>query len=486
MNYSTDSFIIDIGQFLQTIMFKAPYINGSPLDYNQTKRIFNAVHESVFNSVFPWANINNHPMDVIEEVYQGFQIRAIVDGHVYQYLGQDDQGKPQYSNPIKYDVSNRPRIRSSFQTERDLPVVSTPGTYYLVGGEFLEEQWVTYLTHMVLEPIGIELKKAILRHAGTRRKHEWHFDYVSNGIFYQLASTKPSVVAPTINRLSEQELINQVILDLQAPPKRNPLLNDQQLLAQFREQLENGVLPAPKRPEVSYTVDIREYGNDEKMQQVYQHAVGLLNHPSSHGAKLNITVTYTVQGYFDKLVTFINQFIEMHRLDIVVGFKPDWSSPLPVISKQVQPVVDHTALIGDKLRQLRQAIVKSNRISDNQALELQSLAPELYRMGFTPNDLAELMNVDDPTLRFYGKDPMLIDQNVIMMCMAIDRYLDGPALPKVMVQQPMVQEVPLAAVNMNGLLRQELQEKLNRIDPSEPAYVEILQRIQNLGTEAPR
>lgn len=487
MNYNTDSFIIDAGHFIQTIMFKAPYINGAPLDYSKTKRIFNALHESVFNSIFPWANINNHPLTAIEEAYEGYQLRSIVDGYVYQYLGKDNQGKPQYSSPIPYAPKEH-NVWGQFESEEELPVNSTPGALYLVGGEFAAEQWVTYLVHSVLEPIGIELKKAILRHAGTRRKFEWHFEYVSNGIFYTLASAKPAVIEQPARQLSEFDQINRAILAQQAVPtlKLNNM-SDYRLVEQALQALHQ---PAVKqRPETSFTVDIRPYANEEQFNKVLIDAAGLLGTPKVQGSKLTITVTYTVQGYFDKLVTFINQFIETNRLDIVVVVKSDWARPIveatPVVDHYMQGVMQKTASVNAQLKTLRQDIVKANRITELQGRELAQLAPELFRMVITPNDMAELMNVDDPTMRFYGKDPMLLDQPVLMMCLAIDRYTDGPALPQQVAVPQVEQAVPLAAVNMNGLLIQELQGRLAALDPNdkdyEKRYRDIIASLAKLG-----
>lgn len=491
MNYNTDSFIIDAGQHLQTIMFKAPRINGVPLDYHQTKIIFNALHESVFNSIFPWANINNHPMTAIEEVYKDFRLITTVDGYVYQCLGQDSQGNAQYSNAISYDRdSHQHQIRDTFLSESELPSQAVQGSLYMVGGDITPEQWVNYLVYSVLEPIGVELKKAILVHAGTRRKFEWHFEYVSNGVFYTLASSRPAIVQQKVTPLTEYELINQTILNQQERqlPKQDIHLSDHQVLERALLALRQ---PKPvQRPMTTFNVDIRPYANDAQFAQVLQHAVGLLSNPNIQGTHLKIVVTYTVQGYFDKLVNFINQFIETNRLDIVASVKGDWvRDPVTTVSPvdhQMQHIANNQASIQDKLLEIRRLIVKANNVTDLQGRELHDLAPELFGMGFTPSDMAELMNVEDPTLRFYGKDPMLINQNVLMMCLAIDRYLEGPALPQVVAAPKPAMEIPLASLNMNGLLVQELQAKLaalNKADANyEKMYRDIIVRLAKLST----
>jgi len=487
VNYNADSFIIDAGQHIQTIMFKAPTMNGKPLDYAQTMLIFNALHESVFNSIFPWANINNHPMTAIEKVYQDFRLFAMVDSFVYQCLGQDDQGVAQYSKPIPYDKAQHQHyIRDRFQSEYELPASSVVGSLYLVGGDIAQEPWVTYLIHSVLEPIGLELSKVIMRHAGTRRKFEWHFEYVSNGVFYTLASSRPAIVQQKVTPLSEHELINRAVLAQLSSqlPKRNMLLSDLEYIQRAFDQ------PAVvKRPVRNFTVDITPYTNDATFQEVINNAATLLSDKQSQGSQLKFTVTYSVQGYFDKLVSFINQFIETNRLDVTASVKGEWVRPaiqaVAHIDPRAQLVANQTASVQEKLQKIRQQIVNTNNITELQARELNSLAPEIFGMGFTPNDMAELMNVDDPTLRFYGKDPMLLGQNVLMICLAIDRYLEGPALPQVVPVHKPTTEIPLASVNMNGLLIQELQTRLARLDPNrddyEKARLELLNALAKLG-----
>lgn len=489
MNYSTDTFIIDVGQYLQTIMFKAPYINGKPLSYDQTRMLFNAVHESIFNSIFPWANINNHPFDAIEKVYENFQIRNIVDGDVYQYLGEDNQGNPQYSKPIPYArEQHHGCITASYQTERELPVRAPLGSFFLVGGDTVTEQWVVYLIQSILEPIGLELKNAILRSAGTRRKFEWHFEYVSNGIFYQIASSKPAVIS--IHKpVSEYELVNRAVLNEQAKPGI-PLysqMSDHQALEAALKQLTQ---MKPVVHESKFTVDLRPYSSVEQFGNVLQQAVSLITNPNLQGSKVNIVVTYTVEGYFNKLVSFINQFIEDKQLNVVVSFKADWIRPttqaIPSADHRVTTLVNQMDEKAEQLRQIRFKIVKDNHISELQGVELMKTAPELYRMGFTPQDMAELMNVDDPTMRFYGKDPMILDQHVIMMCMAIDRYLEGGTLPQAVPVSKPVSEIPLAALNMNNLLIQELQQRLLSLDPNDKDYAKlyngIVAQLSKLGS----
>lgn len=487
MNYNADSFIIDAGQHIQTIMFKAPTMNGAPLSYPQTMLIFNALHESVFNSIFPWANINNHPITAIEEVYKDFRLITTVDGFVYQCIGQDDRGIAEYSKPIPFDKTQHQHyIRDRFESEHDLPAQALPGAVYLVGGDITQEPWVTYLLHSVLEPIGLELSKTIVRHAGTRRKFEWHFEYVSNGVFYTLASSRPAIVKQKVTPLSEYELINRAVLAhlSNQVPKRNALLSD---LEYIQRTFDQPVVPT--RPVRNFTVDIRPYTNDEAFQQVIHHAAGLLSDKESQGSQLKFTVTYSVQGYFDKLVNFINQFIETNRLDISASVKGDWVRPaiqaISAVDHRSQLVDNQNASLQDKLEQIRQQIVKANTITELQGRELNDLAPELYRMGFTPSQMAELMNVDDPTLRFYGKDPMLLSQNVLMMCLAIDRYLEGPALPQVIPVHKPTTEIPLASVNMNGLLIAELQERLAKLDPNDPelakSRADLIAALAKLG-----
>lgn len=488
MNYSTDSFIIDAGQHIQTIMFKAPTMNGAPLSYPQTMLIFNALHESVFNSIFPWANINNHPMTAIEEVYKDYRLCTVVDGVVYQCLGLDERGMAQYSKQIPYDSElHKPYIRDCFQSEHELPAVSQPGAMYLVGGDITHEPWVTYLIHSVLEPIGLELTKVIMRHAGTRRKFEWHFDYVSNGVFYTLASSRPAIVQQKVTPLSEHELINRAVLAQLTSqlPKRNTLLSDLEYIQRAFDQ------PAVvTRPRHNFTVDITPYTNDAAFQEVIHHAVSILSSPTYHGSQIKFIVTYSVQGYFDKLVNFINQFIETNRLDISASVKGEWVRPAihavpQIVDHRLQQLAVQNASVQEKLQEIRQLIVKANAVTELQGRELNDLAPEIFKMGFTPNDMAELMNVDDPTLRFYGKDPMLLDQNVLMLCLAIDRYLEGPALPQVIPVHAPPAEIPIASLNMNGLLIQELQMRLAKLDPArddyEKARTDILQALAKLG-----
>lgn len=158
---------------------------------------------------------------------------------------------------------------------------------------------------------------------------------------------------------------------------------------------------------------------------------------------------------------------------------------ISAVDHRSQLVDNQNASLQDKLEQIRQQIVKANTITELQGRELNDLAPELYRMGFTPSQMAELMNVDDPTLRFYGKDPMLLSQNVLMMCLAIDRYLEGPALPQVIPVHKPTTEIPLASVNMNGLLIAELQERLAKLDPNNPelakSRADLIAALAKLG-----
>jgi hypothetical protein len=451
---------------------------------SKPKLLFNAVHESIFNSIFPWANINNHPMTAIEEVYKDFQLRTLVDGSLYQYLGQDDQDKPQYSQPLPYNPKTNPvAIRGTYQSERELPARQPVGSYFLVGGDYVHEQWVMYLLHNILEPIGVELKKSILRLAGTRRKNDWHFDYVSNGIFYTMMSNKASVIQVTRHEPSEHELVNQAVLNQQMGPKRNLSLSESQLLAQALEQLSKGTTPVPARKELKFNVDIRQFSGEDRFDEVYQNAVALLLDPKSQGAKLIIVVAYAVEGYFNKLVNFINHFIETQKLDIVVKFEGVWEAPIittiPVVDQRMQAVIDGMNATHDKLREIRQLIVKANHISAFQHNELQQIAPQLYQTKINVQDMAEIANAEDPTALFYGKDPMVIDQDVMMMCLAIDRYLDAGKLPPVVQQRPM-QDIPIAAVNMNQLQCQELESKIARINPGDALYTPLLNKLMAL------
>lgn len=415
MNYSTDNFVIDVGQYIPTIMFRAPLINGSPINHEQTYCIFAAIHDEIFNEIFPWASINNGIEQALTKVYPGYDLFGVGQPTYWKYgaLGYE-----------LFTPGNAPFNYVEIKPGHGLPSKPPANTICKRPGVRVYAEWLNAFVNTVLAGIHNRLRDEIYRFVGTAANYEWHFEYVTNGIFYTKASKEPLNIlqGQPVIALTDEEKAQQAILEL-------PVI-------QPRQQLRN---------EFVVNVDIRSHSSDELMRDVYLSAQQMLSQRQVLGTRLTFNITYHAKGYYDKLEKFIRQCIEMNNLDVQVSFVQNWIDPIKtkantpqqermLVSSYLSDLKD-IAKDLDRVNELRTQIIRNNEVAQWQCKELILIAPEIFSKRISNEELAMAVNMTDwgTDLRGHRIDALSLSAVVVGVVVAIDRYLkalqDSETLP---------------------------------------------------------
>ncbi|ANJ65025.1 hypothetical protein SPECIALG_214 [Erwinia phage vB_EamM_Special G] len=428
MNYSTDNFIIDVGQYIPTIMFRAPYLNGKPLTHEQTYCIFAAIHDEIFNETFPWAHINNSLETALATVYADYPLFTLGEPRYWRFGHNGYEIYRPTQNGFNY--MDAPHGR--------LPQNPPRGSIFKIAGGRVYAEWLSAFVTNTLFGIRNRLHDELLRFVGTAADYEWHFEYVSNGIFYTKVSKNPLVTQPVhikLQAMTEAEQIQQAISDL--PDVRQPTVGNA----------------------VAVNLDIRAHSSLERIPEVCGYLQQLIMHAQQHHAPLEVKVIYHSKTYYDKVVSFARGFIEQYQLPVKLAFKEQWvdlqqAHPASLGAVSVSsdiPSIKDIERDHDRLREIRTQLIRNNALSPWLTQELLAIAPGLFSKKISDEEMFTAMMTTDWGVNNKGRrvDATRLNPMVIGAVISIDRQLEGEALPQ--VTQPQHQLHVLHEINWNNV-----------------------------------
>lgn len=405
MNYNLNSFVLAIGEHLASITRAAPWINGQPITHEQAYAILSGVHEELFNEMFNWANIDNSVMNALDQVYQGFQVFAqgkpkfLVHRHgEWQIIKEVDPAE-------QYRLTWLP-IGSGLPSNADKSYI-----YGVAGGRTLSD-WMKPFVTETLDYVRYMLRNQLSQYLGTSLNYEWYYEYTSNGIIYNkqgLATINHHIThdAP----VTEQEMINEAI----------------------------SMLPPVGYGNEHLLIDISNSENTEGIaflsQQLQRMLIDCFNRASMTGKqRIDIDVKYTKQIYFEKVRSMIASFtdhlqvsfnvhpikVESHSDLLTKAFKQ-----LAVDFKSMTPESAHqSSELANQLTVIRDRIVRRNGVSQSDALEIYSLAPELHQASINSTEIARVCS--DSTLWYLvgGVNPTTLNQSALVPALVLGNYID--------------------------------------------------------------
>lgn len=412
MNYSSNTFVISIGEHLTAIAFQAPWMNGQPLNHGQAYMILAGLHEELFNEMFPWANIDNSLHAAIERVYEGFA--ALVPAKPTMWVHQRGEWALASTPPAGYNVVN-------ISHGHGLPKTPHPHTAYLVHGGRTYDKCFDQFMDTTIAHIRWCLRTELNKYLGTKRDYEWYYEYTGNGITYT-RQDRAVISYVSAEPTTELELLNQEI----------------------------SLQPKLERPTNAYVaINLAEHesrgGYDRTTGETMPDKFGVLL--SSLPAVVNQLAMDAMQSGTMKaevFVRYVNPVFLREVCDQISYLSDHLPVKFMVRSEQVQvglaPVAQRvdralhqrsfdqvyreTAELAGKLTVIRDRIARRNNVTELDIREVNSLDKNILNATVHYEDMYVSVNNREHWYKFGDNNPAELQQTVIATCLLLSNYID--------------------------------------------------------------
>lgn len=410
MNYNSNTFVISIGEHLTAIAYQAPWMNGQPINHGQAYMILCALHEELFNEIFPWAKIDNSLQDAIAQVYQGFQALVPRPPRLWRHNGHEWQMVNTATGPV-VDVP----------LHGGLPKQPQNNTTYRVHGGLTYDQCFNQFIDGTLAHIRWALRTEINKYMGTYRDYEWYYEYAGNGITYT-RQNKAVINYVNVEPETEVEFLQQEINALPKPEQLTPAY----VMINLAENETRG-------------------GFDKTTGEVFPDKFGALMHGLP--AVINQLITHATQVGVMKaeiMIRFVNPTFLREMCDYIEHYTRNLPVKFMIRSEQVQlglaPVANHVdrvlqqrsldhvqreaSELAAKLTVIRDRIARRNNVSELDLREINSLDNTIVSTNVSYDDMYVSVNNRGYWYKFGNNDPAELQQPVIAMCLLLSNHID--------------------------------------------------------------
>lgn len=433
MNHNQNTFVISVGEHLAAITYAAPWMNNQPINYAQAYLILSAVHEELFNEMFSWAKIDNSVEQALHLVYQGFEILVQGKPKLFKRRGHDWE----IVNAKALSVTNGV---IDVEAGARLPRDPQDNVIYRVHGVRSYSSWIAGFVDHILVNIKSALRIIMQRHMGTSLNYEWWYEYVGNGIMYtRQKKAVDSYVQPELPE-SEQEYINSEINLMRNAPETAVLditrFETAEGWPQLQQQLPAMIMSWYSRamernqPSIQILVKYHNPANLCSTEELIKCIVQRLPIPT------------TVQSEQIQLQVDLRQTAKesMHR----------HMTEQSIMANNRQLVINATVLT-----KIRDRIVRRNRVSATDIIEIDSIDQALSSTLVTNQELYDAVNNRVNWYKFNNVNPAELDQTVVGAAIALSNYIDMlngnvPSNTPIPVYKVRAEKQPLAVIPLYG------------------------------------
>ena len=411
MNYNLNTFVIAIGEHLATIAYNAPWMNNQPINHGQAYRIFSALHEELFNEIFPWARIDNSVQEAVAEVYTGYAALVAAKPKLWRQQAG--------SWVMVSDSAAMGAQVIDLQPGQGLPRYAVNNALYRVHGGKSYADWLSNFVDNTLGHVRWSLRNELNKYLGTSRNYEWYFDYSGNGILYtrqgmadvkyiqpELPTTEIETIHQEIAYLpkAEEPIRDVMIVDLtgsESRGSRGSVDKFAALLQQVPKMVSDFCYHILTKGAQRGEILIR-YRNPLFMQDLAEALAQLIR---------NVPVQLTIKS---EQITV--------QSDILSHAEESMKRALAERSLAVIEQQDHQ--IAEQLRVIRDRIVKRNGVTDLDISEINSLDNTLLTQAHYNDDAYSAVRDPRQWYKFNNVDPTELQQPVVALALLLSNHID--------------------------------------------------------------
>lgn len=443
MNYNTNTFVISIGEHLSAIAFNAPWMHGQPIQHGQAYMILCALHEELFNEIFPWANINNSLQETIAKVYEGFSALVPAKPSLFIHRGGD------WTLTTERDVQGLPRI--NLQAGQGLPGTPPSNVVYCVQGARTYDQCFNQFIDGTLVHVRWALRADINKYLGTQRDYEWYFEYNGNGIVYT-RHDKAVLNYPNPEPETEVDLIMREI-DLQ--PKLRPK-TPAYVAINLAEHETRGGLDKTTNEILPDKFAALMGAIPGVLNQLYMKAM------NSGARQAEISILFVNPMFLRELCDFIQQqtmnlpvkfLIKTEQVQIGVPSHTGVAVHRAFQERSIQEMNRQQDKLAEDLSVIRDRIARRNTVTTLDMEDIRNLAPQLLNDAVVYDDVYVSVNNRAHWYKFADQNPEDLQHPVIGMCVLLSNYIDTLTGHSVTTHQqptptfqPRAEDVPIGVV----------------------------------------
>lgn len=432
MNYNLNTFVISTGEYLAALSHSAPWMNSQPINHGQSYMILSAIHEELFNEIFPWANIDNTIQQAIGRVYNGFGPLVMGRAKVFRFVHGE------YALANERELMNKIPIYD-LAPGQPLPAgVEGKCAYRIHGGK----TYADYLTNFVnntIAQVRWSLHNELNKYLGTSRNYEWYFEYTANGIVYtRQQEAVINYVQPEMPE-TEHEYINQEI-SLMAKPVITSIPHleinthgyENVNWSQFMEQV-------PHRLNYLYQAAVTAGVNEVKVSVRYLNPM--------HLRELCDVIAHTTQFLPVRFKVESERRVDEHN-EMVQAIN---NVNRNLSNRSVQVMNDQQGQLANQLLELRNRIIKRNNVVELDMKELGMLVPDLLNISNLNDDLVSVMHTPDMWHKLNNVNPEKLCYPVVGLAIAISNHIDvlngnAPSNVSIPIFNPATEQQPISVI----------------------------------------
>jgi len=411
VNFNTNTFVISIGEHLSAIAYQAPWMNGQPINHAQAYLILCAVHEELFNEIFPWARIDNSLQEAMISVYQGFQVLVPQQPRLWRHNGREWQLT---TKPTQHIIQ--------VPVGGGLPNQPQPNATYHVHGGVTYDQCFNQFIDRTLNTVRWALRCELNKYLGTQRDYEWYYEYAGNGITYT-RQEKAVITYANVEPENETELVQQ---EINLQPKPEPL--------------------TPAFVMINLAENESRGGQDRGTGEVFPDKfTPLLNSLPAVMNQLYLQAMQSGLMRADILIRFVNpvflrevcdRILELTRHlpvkftvrseQVPLGHTPAVETVQRALHQRSLDQVQHEAFdLAAKLTVIRDRIVRRNNVTALDIREINSLEPALLTQTVLNEELYVSVNNREHWYKFSDHNPAELQHPVIGLCLLLSNQIDS-------------------------------------------------------------
>lgn len=411
MNYNSNTFVISIGEHLTTIAYQAPWMNGQPINHGQAYMILCALHEELFNEIFPWAKIDNSLQDAIAQVYQGFQALVPRPPRLWRHNGREWQMVTNAIGPI-VDVP----------LHGGLPKQPQVNATYRVHGGVTYDQCFNQFIDGALAHIRWALRTEINKYMGIYRDYEWYFEYAGNGITYT-RQNKAVINYVNVEPETEVELLQQEINALPKPEQLTPAY----VMINLAENETRGGFDKT-------TGEV----TPNKFEALMQNMPAVINQLTMHAMqsgvmKAEIMIRYANPAFLREVCDCVDQCTRNSPVKFLIRSEQVQIGLAPVVNqvdralqqRSLEQVQGEATKLATKLTAIRDRIARRNNVTDLDIREINHLDKNILNNAVLADDLYVSVNNSAHWYKFGNLNPSELQQPVIGMCLLLSNHIDA-------------------------------------------------------------
>lgn len=412
MNYNSNTFVISTGEHLAAIAFSAPWVNGKPMNHGQACMLFAAVHEEVFNEMFAWANIDNTVQKALTMIYNGSAIMETAKAKLWAHRG---------TNWVLVDDSYLSNARQLIDIPLGgrLPAIPESRTVYRVQGGQHYVSWLVNFVNVTLNNVACHLRNEINRYLGSMKDYEWWFEYSGNGVVYSRQDKATIKYANPLELVTEADHINfEVGLMPRIAQKTEQTLvinaDAHEAEGPAAERHLNELLGKVPDMLMQFYNMLIQVGRNQGDVVIKYRSVEVLKYVEQVIRQVNASLPVRFNLISEKQQE--HQIIVQHSFD---------SLQRNLQRRSVEAVNQQQEQVITTLIEVRNRIVKRNKVSELDQREIQSVAPDVFKQTYLNDNLHQSISDSTQWYKFNGVNPTELTNPVIILSLLLSDYVDS-------------------------------------------------------------